>query len=276
MNIETHVSARQLNYRANTQSRKMKETFEEKTVLNSAPDEDNMTTDAVSPDETDKASNGWTDTAFYILDSSPRGYSVNTEALSKVKAQLKAEGIDADRRTPTHQITDEQREWLSAKYDLAYLGTCSISEAVFGNFMLDLAYLNVFSLEEVENMYAGVFPPLTDEPQMISIYYHGDPQTGEGAGYVFWAGKDVNADVINEDMPLDHIFNYFKATAPGRTENEYLKMAKEYADQFQNRIKIFNDLFAEFSDKIKTTMGSAYLNIEDASDKFMEDYGSLI
>ncbi|MCX4357645.1 MAG: hypothetical protein OSJ43_15745 [Oscillospiraceae bacterium] len=276
MNIETQGLTRQLNYSANTQSRKMTRTSEAKTILNSAPDADNITTEVVSPDKTGKASGRWTDTAFYILDSSPRGYSVNTEALTKVKAQLKAEGIDADCRTPTHEITGEQREWLSSKYDLAYLNTCSISEAVFGNFMLDLAYLNVFSLEEVENMYAGIFPPLTDEPQMISSYYHGNPETGEGAGYVFWAGKDVNSDIVNEDMPLDHIFNYFKATSPSRTETEYLQMAKEYADQFQNRIKIFNDIFAAFSNKAKSTMGSAYLNIEDASDKFKEDYGSLI
>ena len=276
MNIETCGFTRQLNYRANMQNRKMTRTSESKTVLNSAPDADNITTEGVSPDETSKASGRWTDTAFYILDSSPRGYSVNTEALSKVKAQLKAEGIDADCRTPTHEITAEQKEWLSSKYDLAYLNTCSISEAVFGNYMLDLAYLNVFSLEEVENMYAGIFPPLTDEPQMISIYYHGNPETGEGAGYVFWAGKDVNSDIINDNMPLDHIYNYCKATSPNRTETEYLQMAKKHADQFQDRVKILNNIFAAFSNKAKRTMGSAYLNIEDASDKFKEDYGSIL
>lgn len=105
-----------------------------------------------------KAPARWTSASLYKIDhDTPKGYTVNKAALSKVREQLSAEGIDADARTPTHEITDEQMDWLGSRYDLEFLGACSFTHEEYGNFMLDLAYLNVFSLDEVENMY-GVMP----------------------------------------------------------------------------------------------------------------------
>lgn len=200
----------------------------------------------------------WTTVSLYTLDSSSKGYSVNKDALLKVKEQLKAEGIDTDSRIPTHQITAEQMKWLNSKYDLDFFSTCSITNEEFGNFMLDLAYLNVFSLEEVENMYAGVIPPQADY-QAISLYYNGDPETG--AGYVVLNTKGT---VVNEDMPTDHISNYLKAEYPRRTETEYRQMATEFAAQFQNRLKILEGIFEYFSNQIENNADNALLKIEDA------------
>lgn len=192
------------------------------------------TNSATLPDEVSKAPDRWTDVSLYTFDSLPKGYSVNEGALLRVKEQLESESIDADKRTPTHKITNEQMEWLNSKYDLHYLSGCSISETEFGNFMLDLAYLNVFSFDEVRNMYAGVIPPVTDQPQFISLYYYGDPETGEGAGYV-----DLKAEgtVVSEDMSTDHITSsYLRAEHPGLTDEEYRELTAEYTVQFQERL----------------------------------------
>ena len=111
-----------------------------------------------SPIEAVGAPDRWTSNSLYTLDvDTLEGYRVNREALEKVREQLRSEGIDADSRTPTHEITDEQMEWLGSRYDLDFLSACCFSHPDYGNFMLDLAYLNVFSLDEVENMY-GVLP----------------------------------------------------------------------------------------------------------------------
>lgn len=214
----------------------------------------------------------WTDVSLYTFDSSPGGYSVNEDALLMVKEQLEAESIDADKRIPTHQITDEQMEWLNSKYDLHNLSICSISESEFGNFMLDLAYLNVFSLDEVKNMYAGVIRPQSDKPQFVSLYYHGTPETGEGAGYV---ALNDSGDVV-EDIPTDHITStYLKADKPGLTNEEYCKMTAEYTAQFQERLKVLKNIFGFFADSIESTKDTALLKIYDVSERLKEDFGNI-
>ena len=219
----------------------------------------------------------WSDENLYTPDSSPEGYSVNEGALLKVREQLEAEGIDLNERTPTHEITDEQMEWLNSKYDLKFLSTCGISEPEFGNFMLDLAYLNVFSLEEVENMYAGVIPPESDQPQLISIYYYGDPVTGEGAGYV----SQINGDILSYEEWLEErqtmiINNYIKAENPGLTDEKYQEMTTEYAAQFKERMKILEHIFEYAADHIENNIDNTLLKITDASEQLKEDFGSRL
>ena len=268
MNIETSGLYQHIHYKANVQNRKTANYLETTTAFNSVVDVDTKIDQRGKPSQ---VADRWTDVSLYTFDSSPKGYSVNKDVLLKVKEQLKAEGIDADSRTPTHEITAEQLEWLNSKYDLDFFGTCSITNEEFGNFMLDLAYLNVFSLEEVENMYAGVIPPQADY-QAISIYYNGDPEDGSGAGYIPLIGS-VDGNVVNEDMPTDHISNYLKAEYPHRTETEYQQMTAEFATQFQNRLKILEEIFEYFSYRLEN---NAILKIEEASEKLKEDFGSIL
>ena len=274
MNIDTLGFAGQIYNRVNAQNTKKPYDLKDKSFFNSVLEVNHNINDAASSDKASKASDRWTDVSLYTLDSSPKGYSVNEDALLRVKKQLESESIDAEKRTPTHKVTDEQIEWLNSKYDLHYLSGCSISEAEFGNFMLDLAYLNVLSFDEVKNMYAGTIPPLSDQPQLISLYYHGDPETGEGAGYV-----DLNAEgtVVSDDMPTDHITaDYLKAEKPGLTDEEYREMTAEYVVQMRERLKILEKIFACFSYRTVNTMENVFLNVEDVSDKFKEDYGGLM
>lgn len=220
----------------------------------------------------------WTRNSLFRTDlNSAIGYTVNRDAINKVREKLKAEGVDPSKRTPTHEITDEQMEWLNSKYDLKFLSTCGISEPEFGNFMLDLAYLNVFSLEEVENMYAGVIPPESDQPQLISIYYYGDPVTGEGAGYV----SQINGDILSYEEWLEErqtmiINNYIKAENPGLTDEKYQEMTAEYAAQFKERMKILEHIFEYAADYIENNIDNTLLKITDASEQLKEDFGSRL
>ena len=265
MQLNNIMTSRQLYIGAGAQNAKKSYDIRNRSSFNAAL---NVSVDM--PDIAGLATDRWTDVGLYAIDRSPKGYSVNEDALSKVKEQLQSEGIDADKRTPTHKVTEEQMEWLNSKYDLKSFSGCSFSEPEFGNFMLDLAYLNVFSFDEVENMYAGIIPQLSDKPQVISAYYYGDPETGDGAGYQdLYAGGTV----ISGDMPTSHITaKYLKATYPGLSESEYRKMTAEYTAQFQERRKILEQIFGDSDVCIENT-GNTFLKINDVSDKLKEDFG---
>lgn len=94
----------------------------------------------------------WISSSLFNFDAATElGYTADKSALNKVREKLKAEGIDPDRREPTYGITDEQVEWLSSRYDFDdkdAWGTAVSPE--FGNFVLDLAYLNVISFDDVD------------------------------------------------------------------------------------------------------------------------------
>lgn len=214
----------------------------------------------------------WTDERLYTIDENTlEGYRVNRSALAAVRERLKEEGVDADKRTPTHEITDEQMEWLGSRYDLEFLSICSFTHSEYGNFMLDLAYLNVFSLDEVENMY-GVIP--SGANGSARLYYHGDPVTGKGAGYI---GGDGNVYDDPEDLYTKIIMEYLKVKYTGRTESEYGRMTEEMKSQRMERMMIIEDLFARISEnKEDNNAVASKPAIEDASEKLKEDFGALI
>ena len=228
---------------------------------------------STEPHEDGSVPSRWTSGDLYINDiNAPMGYRVNQDAFARVREQLRSEGIDADSRTPTHEITDEQMDRLEARYDFDYLSVCGYQHTEFGNFMLDLAYMNVFSLDEVEVM-CGVMPFSADY-QAVSLYYHGDPVTGEGAGYV-----SLNSDgriIGEEEMKTEYITNYLKSKYTGHTEEEYKEMTAKFAAQMQERLKISDDIFARFTDKMWDIMDIVKPNVENISDKLKEDFGGLI
>lgn len=196
----------------------------------------------------------WTDTPVYIIDTdSVKGYTVDMSALDKVRNRLKEEGIDADTRSPTHEVTDEQMEWLNERYDLDYLRKSLINCSEFGNFMLDLAYLNVFSLKEVENFF-GVLP-FNANCKCISF------------------DDDSSLEKALDDLAEVNNRKYFETEYPGLSESEYEQMVKAVSVQKTTISTIFEAFFARFSQKIENDFNAAKPFIEDASEKLKEDFG---
>lgn len=92
-------------------------------------------------------------------------------------------GIDLDSRTPTHEITAEQMQWLKSRHNLDEIyksqsGTCDCGESSWHmgwydeNFLSDLVYLNVMSADEVkkigrvtvpESSFGGLIPASGEE-----------------------------------------------------------------------------------------------------------------
>lgn len=213
----------------------------------------------------------WITISLYKIDNNTlEGYTVNEKAISQVKEQLKSEGIDADKRIPTHKITKEQQEWLNSRYDFDFLNACCFTHEEFGNFVLDLAYLNVFSLDEVKNMY-GVMPFNANHKGFLCKL----ETDGGTAGFVnpFSGEGDLIED---EDLLAGLIMEYLKAKYTGLTEKEYERMTEEFAVQRRERLTLIEDFFAQVCNNKANNMGGVNRKVEDISEKLKEDFGGLI
>ncbi len=72
-------------------------------------------------------------------------------AVDEVLKYLDVLGEDTQGRKPTHDITDEQIEWLRSRHDIAALHNKDTFSVEMQNFYADLVYLNVFSPEDTKN-----------------------------------------------------------------------------------------------------------------------------
>lgn len=165
---------------------------------------------------------------FKIDMGSLKGYTVNETMLSKVKSQNIA---------PTHKITEEQIEWLKSKYDFVFLSSCSIENEEYGKFILDLVELNVFSTDDVENMY-GV---MRFNANHTGYLYALETEDGK-TGYVNpFGGADNYLD--EEALQNGLIVEYLKSEYNGLSEEEYIKMAEELAAQRRECLSVIEYIF---------------------------------
>ncbi len=208
----------------------------------------------------------WTSNSLYKTDlKSPIGYTVNKDALNKVRERLEKEGVDPSRRTPTHEITDEQMDQLAEKYDFEYLSQAGMEDPEYGNFLLDLAYMNVFSLDEMDELF-GV-----SEFNANHLCYTYVIHSGAGSYYVGANGQHFSSwdDVVKSIND-----EYIRIKYPGRTENFYQKKTEEYMAQAEERIRVIHDFF----DRASKYYENGFTNtvkpkIEDVSGKLKEDFG---
>lgn len=181
----------------------------------------------------------WIAVGLFKIDSkSLKGYTVNETMLSKVKNQ-----ISTDNSVPTHKITEEQIEWLKSKYDLEFLSSCSITNEEYGKFILDLVKLNVFSIEDVENMY-GIMPFNANHKGYLYALETKDGKTG----YVNpFGGEDNYLD--EKSLQNGLTLEYLKSEYNGLSEEEYIKMSEELANQRRECLSVIEDIFDKGSPK---------------------------
>ncbi len=210
----------------------------------------------------------WTENPLFKNNlNSSLGYTVNKDAINKVREKLKSEGIDPSKRTPTHNITDEQMAQLSEKYDFEYLSIAGMEDIEYGNFLLDLAYMNVFSCDELEDEFFGVSD--INVSSMACLYC--TPNDGSKPYYVGQNGIHYNSyeDFI-KSVKMDYIRNKY----PERTESDYLDIYEDYMAKTEERLNVIRDFLVRalkyydygLTDTVRPV-------IEDASGKILEDFG---
>lgn len=209
----------------------------------------------------------WTSNSLFKTDiDSALGYTTNKDAIEKVREKLREEGIDPSRRTPTHEITDEQIAQLAEKYDLEFLDMAGITDPEFGNFLLDLAYMNVFSCDELEFEFFGICEP---DCWMYCVPFDGSAP--------YYSGPNGGRFKTYEDMVKSYRIDYLRSKEPGRTENYYEGKYEDIMAKTQERMSVIHDFFERASKYFYPGLSDAAKpNIIDASEKLKEDFGKLL
>lgn len=216
----------------------------------------------------------WSDLGVWI---SQDGYVPTSEKLKEFRDIFSEKlGIDLDNRDKaTHEITAEKKEWLASRYDLSKIRNSPVGSKENSNFMLDLVYLNVFSMEET----------ITAE-STITTFGPGEK------GRIVWAGERENTshadnflDAIEEtaDSLADFLMEYI-AEKYGKVEDapddvkEWYETANKIVEQKREFHDVLARFFADLSDDAEqeNNYDGAKLNIEDAAHKLKEDFGKLI
>ena len=103
---------------------------------------------------------------------------LGNSAVEEVLRYLDIIGEDTKNRKPTHDITDEQIEWLKSRHDIERLRSgeagynASGGPAEIQNFYADLVYLNVFSPEDTKTAVTSnpIIPAYLVEEVSSGIY----------------------------------------------------------------------------------------------------------
>ena len=136
-------------------------------------------------------------------------------------------GIDVESRVPTHEITGEQKEWLRSRHNLSKLHEYSYASAERQNFLAELVYLNVMSVDEAKNLGLVMYPGHTGVLQQPDITGF----TSDAPRYANFAEVLANALATQQDF-ISYIQG--KANDPDFShpkDFDYLESAIKNAEQ---------------------------------------------
>ncbi len=216
----------------------------------------------------------WADLGVRI---SQDGYVPTNEKLKEFRDIFSEKlGIDLDDRgKATHEITAEQEEWLASRYDLSSIKSAAVGSSEHNNFMLDLVYLNVFSMEEAVISHSTV---VSFAPGEKARLVWGDESENTSHADNFLDAIEETADTL-ADFLMEYIARkYGKVEDAPDDVKEWYENVNKIVEQKREVHDVLARFFAELSDD--TEQGNNYdgakLNIEDAADKLKEDFGKLI
>ncbi len=184
-------------------------------------------------------------------------------------------GIDPDKREPTHEITDEQREWLESRHELSKING---DGEEYGELVADLIYLNVYTPMEIASMH-NLVP--------TGLFENGSQIARVGAGFSLF---DFQPDIFGlldktkeagEDKLAEAIMEYLKKRySYAKPEDEESAKAVDSAMAKENDcLFALLSLFVKSREEAERVDEQRYrdnLNFKDASRQFDEDFGALI
>lgn len=191
-------------------------------------------------------------------------FGYNAPILKNVLNYLNNElGVDTSKRTPTHTITDEQREWLASRHDLEALNNSTGETPELMQLFGDLVFLNVMSVSDVCN---------TMVPQ---------PPLPEGQkGMIIWGDYDNFPD--DTDLLLERIKKYIEMHRNVFELNksewsvDYLNEFCDFMKSLDESHKVLSDLFRPVAKEDETTKLIGNRNVIDASEQLKADFGALL
>lgn len=216
----------------------------------------------------------WSGGSLFDFDMNTElGYTADKYALNNVREKLKSEGIDPDRREPSYSITDEQVEWLSSRYDFGDESAWDSAQSPeFGNFVLDLVYLNVISFDDVEILF-GVTE--FNANHRVTEFF-------PGKGYV---NSDGSYSATYEEYIARMNAEYFaKHSSELSEDSEYYgksveEIEKKITQKVQRHFELVSMLDSFFEQLREYSAGGFDVVkpfISDFSDKLKEEFGKAV
>lgn len=173
-------------------------------------------------------------------------------------------GVDTSKRTPTHTITDEQREWLASRHDLEALKNSTGDTPELAQLFGDLVFLNVMSASDV--CYTMVPIPPMPEGQTSQLIYLGDFDN-------FPEDTDLLLERIKKYIEMHrHIFELNKSEWSTDYLNEFCGFMKSLDESH----KVLSDLFRPVAKEDKAAELIGNRNVIDASEQLKADFGALL
>jgi len=205
------------------------------------------------------------------------GYVPTNEKLKEFRdIFLEKLGIDlGNRGKATHEITVEQEEWLASRYDLSALQSAAVGNAEHNNFMLDLVYLNVFSMEEAVISHSTIVSFAPDEKGRITF---DDDNTSVSSAENFIDRMSETADTL-ADFLMEYIAQKYGEIKDAPDDvKEWYENSNKIVEQKREVHNVLAELFARLSDdsEQENNYDGAKLNIEDAAHKLKQDFWKLI
>lgn len=191
-------------------------------------------------------------------------FGYNAPILKNVLNYLNNElGVDTSKRTPTHTITDEQREWLASRHDLEALNNSTGETSELMQLFGDLVFLNVMSVSDVCN---------TMVPQ---------PPLPEGQkGMIIWGDQDNFPD--DTDLLLERIKKYIEMHRhlfelnKSEWSIDYLNEYFDFMESLEECHEVLSDLFRPVAKEDKDSELIGNRNVTDASEQLKADFGALL
>ena len=229
-------------------------------------------------DVNDKIGNGvpenWSDLGVWI---SHDGYVPTREKLNDFRdIFMEKLGIDLKNRSKaTHEITDEQKEWLASRYDLSTLQSAAVGSDEHNNFMLDLVYLNVFSIEETIISHSTVVSFAPGEKGSITF---DDENKITSSAENFIDSMSETADTLADFIMEYTAQKYGKVKDAPDDVKKWYENADKIVEQKREVYDFLKKFFDGLSDNPEQENNNNIVtpNIEDASRKLKEDFGKFI
>ncbi len=216
----------------------------------------------------------WADIGIWI---SQDGYIPTSEKLKEFRDIFsKKLGIDlSNRGKATHEITSEQGEWLASRYDLNAIQSAAVGSAEHNNFMLDLVYLNVFSIEETIKAHSTI---ISFAPGEKARFRRVDESESTSHANNFLDTIEETADTLADSLMEYIAQKYGKVEDAPDDVKEWYENTNKIVEQKREVHDILAEFFARHSDDAEqeNNYDGAKLNIEDALEKLKEDFGRNI
>lgn len=205
---------------------------------------------------------------------------ISFNAVKKALEYKKTLGIDD--AEPTHELTAEQRDWLYSRHDLDSMQTYTSysfvndggstqygvkATAEYSNFLADLAYLGVFSYDDLIQT-----SPLDTRPGGNSVL----------SGYAAEMQSSDHGLLDTARMNVEHLENMFsfyneRSMDPLRAvsgDSEFAELIRHYLPYSQRFFEFVDELLGRDAEDVPQE--SVVPDIQDCSGKLAEDFGGII